>query len=305
MASEDGLTFSLHIPAVPAEMVEAEDIDVAFSHTPRGHPSWFEAEPAAELIEQCLRPGHCSMPEGEARDWLHRRLVHLGHAANDRDETLMAHTWFECAYATKASVVELISSANMRLKLGQWTLVEQLYKQIVQMELSEAQREVAERKLAEVTARSARGDDRPIVKPEEEFSSLLAAPSIVTETISGPEDRERMTSLLRSCGFAANKKGDFEAAQLWFECCFAFSSSLSDMLSAANMRVKLDQRSPVAALAYKHVLSVENASQMERQMATRKLAGVEEAGDVEYRKQERISAAEANGVSYGGNISAR
>lgn len=298
-----GPTFALHIPT---EVAEGDDeMDIAFPHTPRHDASWHDAEPAAELIEQCLRPGHCGAPEGDVRDWLHRRLVQLGHATNDRDQTLMAHTWFECAYAARASVAELISSTNMRLKLGQWALVDEVYKQILQMALSDAQREVAERKHSEVTELKGSGSARPLsVTPEEELSALLTSAGIAAETVSEPAEIERMVQLLRSCGFAANKAGDFEAAHLWFDCSFAFSSSLCDLLSAANMRVKLDKTSPVAAAAYKHVLNGEGRTEVERSMASRKLASLEEAGAAEAQQKQRVNAADT-GVSYGGNISAR
>ena len=73
---------------------------------------------------------------------MHRRLTAIGHTSNEAGNTLMAHTWFECAYAAKASSGDLLSATNMRLKLGQWALADELYKQIVRMELSDAQREV-------------------------------------------------------------------------------------------------------------------------------------------------------------------
>ena len=47
-------------------------------------------EPRPALVEQCLRPRHCSLPEGDAREWMHRRLSHLGHVFNERGATYMA-----------------------------------------------------------------------------------------------------------------------------------------------------------------------------------------------------------------------
>lgn len=266
--SSPGFTFTLHIPPEQSNVAEGDEIESLFPHTPRHDASWFEAEPAAELIEQCLRPGHCGLPEGELREWLHRRLVQVGHAFNERGYSLMAHTWFECGYAVKASAVELISSANMRLKLGQWALVEQLYRQIVRMELSSAQREVrvaevhraaslsvheahspsshpwlmqvAERKLSEVTTlKATERSNRPTVSPDVELQSIVSSPAVVTEIFGDSTDAERMLQLLRSCGFAANRAGDFEAAHLWFDCSFALSSATCDLLSGANMRIKL------------------------------------------------------------------
>ena len=40
-------------------------------------------------------------------EWLHKRLVGLGHEANKRQQHFMAHSWFEVAYALKDGVPEL------------------------------------------------------------------------------------------------------------------------------------------------------------------------------------------------------
>ena len=137
------LNFTLHAPPSNDVAEVEDDMDSLFPHTPRHDGSWFEAEPSAELIEQCLRPGHCCIPEGEVCNWLHRHLVQLGHAANESGEIIMAQTWFECAYAVEANCVDLISAANMRLKLGQWATAEHIYQEILRMELSATQREVS------------------------------------------------------------------------------------------------------------------------------------------------------------------
>eukprot|EP00322_Chrysochromulina_rotalis_P003270 CAMPEP_0115851200 /NCGR_PEP_ID=MMETSP0287-20121206/12359_1 /TAXON_ID=412157 /ORGANISM="Chrysochromulina rotalis, Strain UIO044" /LENGTH=303 /DNA_ID=CAMNT_0003305225 /DNA_START=18 /DNA_END=929 /DNA_ORIENTATION=+ len=275
-AAIPSLSFTLHTPAVEDVAEGDDEMDSLFPHTPRHHASWFEAEPAAELIEQCLRPGHCGLPDDETREWLHRRLAQLGHAFNDAGNHLMAHTWFESAYAANATVVDLISAANMRLKLGQWALVEQLYKQIMRMELNDGQREVAERKLAEVTALKEGsaphpGCSRPTSADSAmELASLLDAAPVVAATL--PADAQHLLQLVRSCGFAANAAGDFEAAQNWFDCAFATSGALSDLLSAANMRVKLSAVNPTAEAAYKHALTVADAADKVCDMAQKKLA---------------------------------
>ena len=111
-------------------------------YTPRGDPAWYSHEPSAGLVEQCLRPGHCSLAEGEERDFLHSKLLVLGHAYNERDQWLMAYSCFRCSYALTPTPFELLSTANMRYKLGQWALVEELYRRIVCMELTAPQREV-------------------------------------------------------------------------------------------------------------------------------------------------------------------
>ena len=135
------LNFKLHVPDSQDDVAEG-DMESLFPHTPRNDSSWFGTEPSADLIEQALRPGHCAVPEGDLRDWMHRRIAKIGHAFNEAGDTLMAHTWFECAYASKAGSADLLSAVNMRLKLGQWAMAEQLYKHIVKMDLSESQREV-------------------------------------------------------------------------------------------------------------------------------------------------------------------
>jgi hypothetical protein len=213
------LNFTLHV-APTDDVAEGEgDMDSLFPHTPRNDASWFEADPPAELIEQCLRPGHCVVPEGEVCEWFHRKLAQLGHAFNEVGNTLMAHTWFECAYAARASSADLISAANMRLKLGQWALVEQLYLQIVRMVLTDAQREIVERKLNDVAALKAGSAPMPGASapgpsvPQEELASLVAAADDAAARVPAP-DKERLLQLLRACGFAANAAGDFAAAQV-------------------------------------------------------------------------------------------
>lgn len=135
------LNFQLHLPTDGVAEGDA-GMESLFPHTPRNDDSWFGHEPSADLIEQALRPGHCSVPEGELRDWMHRRIAKAGHAFNEAGDTLMSHTWFECAYSAKGGSADLLSAVNMRLKLGQWAMAEQLYKHIVRMDLSESQREV-------------------------------------------------------------------------------------------------------------------------------------------------------------------
>ena len=237
----------------------AEDTEILFPYTPRHNASWFDKDPAVELVDQCLRPGHCGLPEGEERDWLHMRLVQLGHASKEWGEPLMALTWFECSYAAKPRAIDLMLSVDMRLKLGQLSVVEQLYSRIIGMETTSALRSVAERKLSEVIAlRSSQGSaSSPAWSPNAELPAVLSAPVIVNETLASA-DTERMLVLLRVCGFAATKVGDFEAAHRWFDCSFALSSSTEDLLSGANMRRRIDPNSPAAAEAYQLVLRATN-----------------------------------------------
>ena len=294
--------FSIHIPQKVAGVAEGDDnMDSLFPHTPRHDQTWYEAEPAAELIEQCLRPGHCALDEGDMRDWLHKRLATLGHAANDAGSTLMAQTWFECSYAAKGEVTALLSSTNMRFKLGQWSLAQQLYTNILSMELTEPQREAAQRKLGEVADKAASRAVPPKLEPADELQALLSAQGVPSGALKEVE-AERVLQLLRTCGFAANKAGDFEAAQNWFDGAFAVSAATCDLLSAANMRHKLLRGSPVAAAVYRHVLTREGVSETETSMAQAKLAAVElAAGDAQLKAIKSMSAAEDAQITYRAN----
>lgn len=166
---------------------------------------------------------------------------------------------------------------------------------------------MAERKLAEVTALKGGsaplpGSSRPSPSdPGSELQSLLAAPTLTAGTLAAG-DVERLQQLLRSCGFSANAAGDFEAAHNWFDCSYAVSGALTDLVSSANMRVKLTSTSATAAAIYKHALAAEAQSvAKEKEVAERKLAALESATQTQRAKENaRASAAEKNGgdVSY-------
>ena len=136
-----------------------EETETGLAHTPRYEPSWFYQEVPSEMVDRCLRVRSRGGLDEAATLWLHKHLVALGHAANAHSCHFMAHSWFECAYALKDGASELISSINMRLRLGQATLAKQLYERVLQQRevalifmLTDAQREVATRKLAEAKA---------------------------------------------------------------------------------------------------------------------------------------------------------
>ena len=214
------------------------------------------ADPTPELVTQCLRPGHCPLPDGGVRDWLHRQLLALGHASNNLGHFWMARTWFDCSFAVTPGASELMSSANMRLKLGELVLVQQLYERIVRMDLTKSQRKLAESKLREVASlragqhlRASSAASSELVPPatplnhQEQLAELLTAPATVAKSLP-PRDAELLLMLLRFSGAAACKAADFAAAQLWYDGCFAVSASAADMLAGASMRVRLD---PVCA----------------------------------------------------------
>ena len=234
------MQFTLNIPAGEVAVGD-EDMASLFPHTPRLDDRCFEQSVSADLVTECLRAGTCAA-QGADREWMGGILHRLGHAANDRGETLMAHSWFQCAYAAKGTTIELLSSTNMRLKLGQWDLCEKLYSHVKTLELTDAESEVAERKHKEVNALLGGGGSSrarpPRIGAAEESDALLAAPAAHKGALSS-DDTTRMLSLMRRCGHAANGAGDFAAAHVWFDCAFALSGSANDLLSAANMRVKL------------------------------------------------------------------
>jgi hypothetical protein len=153
---------------------------------------------------------------------------------------------------------------------------------------------VAERKLAEVVAlkggSAPQGAGLGAQDAGSELASLLSASPVVAETIPGAE-AERMLQLLRSCGFAANAAGDYEAASNWFDCSFAVSSALSDLVSAANMRAKLLATSPVAALIYRHALQAAGAAAKVSEVAQRKLSALEAAVATAAKETARTSTA--------------
>ena len=214
-------TFRLHLDTAgtatdPAEV--DDDQESIFPHTPRLDDRCFETTVSEALVVECVRPGSCAVPaEAPERDFLHRRCVQIGHASNERKETLMAHSWFQCAYACKASMTELLSATNMRLNLGQWYLCRQLYAHIIGLELTPEQREITTRKQGEVSkyidAAAGVADPSTRLTAAEELKELLDAP----RSNAGQTDRDearKLLGLLRVCGHAANKAGDFEAAQV-------------------------------------------------------------------------------------------
>ena len=221
-------------------VAESDDIE-AMPHMPRYEPSWFYEEVPSEMIAQCLRPRSRGGIDEVAAHWLHKHLVALGHAANARSCHFMAHSWFECAYGLKDGASELISSINMRLRLGQPTLARQLYERVLQQRevarifmLTDAQREVATRKLAEAEAAIAARAGGGAAAMQDEMQQLLCRNSSGASV--GPEEAALAVPLMRQQGHRANAMGDCEAAQLWFDCTFALSQQTADLLSAANMR---------------------------------------------------------------------
>ena len=260
---------------------------VQYPYTPRHDAAWTADEPPAALVEQCLRPGHCGLTNGDELEWLHSRLFALGRAFNERGEQqlraskhlafsskhLMALTCFACCYAIRPGAVELLSAANMRLKLGQRALARRLYERVLGMgdALAEPERRVAERKLREATtgtaaepppaadaadAASSRSSSSSsstapaaglssLYLADAELVSLLSSPDVADRALE-PAERERMLPLLRGAAVDASHAADYEAAAGWFDAAFALSAATHDLLAAANMRVQVRSRPSLA-----------------------------------------------------------
>ena len=229
--------------------------------TPRYEPSWFHEDISPELVQQCLRPRHrtwTASMDPEVRDFMHKRLMAYGHDANGRGFHFMAHSWFETAYLAKDDLNAFISSINMRLRLGQAALASRLYDQLLRGELTDAQREVVDRKLKEVTHAKTARQHAPRLPAivQDEVAQLLTPVGDEPALPTASEDRAHVVRLLRQCGHATNAAGDVESAYMAFDCAYALSHAAADLLSAANMRVKLNAASPVAEALYTHCLTL-------------------------------------------------
>ena len=253
------MLFRLNIPEQTNDVADADpEQESLFPHTPRLDDRCFEDSVPESLVVECVRPGSCGVPqESGEREFLHRRCVQLGHASNERKELLMAHSWFQCAYACKGSMTELLSSTNMRLNLGQTHLCEKLYSHIMGLDLSDEQKALTQRKHGEAKARiqaagpakgAAVASSSQRLSAADELAELIAAPA-ANASAYPPDEEKKLLGLIRVCGHAANGAGDFEAAHTWFDCAYALCGAPCDLLSAANMRAKLV---PVRARARAH-----------------------------------------------------
>ena len=238
----------------------------ASAPVPRYEPSWMYDAVPEEMIAHSMRPPTSAGLDADVSEWCRKRLVHHGHAANARGHHHMAYAWFSCAYGLSMSATDLLSAINMRLRLGQCTLAARLYGCVLSCDdITDAQREVAQRKLAEAEVMAAARTREPQLVPVDDEVAQLLAP------LPAPPDSARLVRLLRRSGHAANRARDFEAAALWFDCTYAASQQLADLLSTANMRLKLAERSPAAAALYAFALSEPHANEREVEMAARKL----------------------------------
>ena len=204
-------------------------------------------EPMAEaLAHHGLRKRVPLQLSAEERESLPHRLAKMGHACNEDGDHAMAHSFFESAYAVKHDVTHLISATNMRLRLGEITLAIRTYERLKppDFHLSPAQREIVARKLAEATAAEASRARAPWKwRPLEDEVMQLLRPRR-----TGLDDAEAvcMARTMRRQGHVSNESSDVASAQLWFDCAYVVGRESCDLLSAANMRLKLDGTSGAA-----------------------------------------------------------
>mmetsp|Transcript_2852 Transcript_2852/g.8286 ORF Transcript_2852/g.8286 Transcript_2852/m.8286 type:complete len:235 (+) Transcript_2852:7-711(+) len=163
-----------------------EDIDPAcLTHALRKRP-WFQGD--------------------RQREWVHKRVVALGHEANARGHHFIAHSCFECAFCAKGSTADLISSINMRLKLGQPTLAGLLYRRVLHFTLTRAQRELVERKLTEASAMCKKREEVGCSVMEDEFGQLTSPPKFSF----GYVERQQLIRFIRQEGHTCKREREYE-----------------------------------------------------------------------------------------------
>ena len=198
--------------------------------------------------------------------------------------------------------------------------------QLVGRKLREAAEAIRARTRASTSPRSPSGGATPLTTPvrdeitgDEKSAAVISSPVIASPTsvritplrdeMSAlvaplPQGACTLTSgetdeflrLLRRQGHGANEQGDADAALHAFEVAFAVSRSPSDLLSAANMRVKLVDTSTAAEALYNYLLSLglgwpDGLSSTEAHVASRQLEAIRERRR-ERKAQLALAAAE-------------
>ena len=239
----------------------------------RCEPSWkwqISAEHAA-VVKQLRPRSRLGPPRLRAaeRDLVYQWCNDLGRLANIEERHWLAHAFFESAYNTKEDVAMLISSVNMRLNAGQCSVAATIYSELLQgrtgvSSLTDAHRELISRKLAEARARceertravqsaSRAGVHLGLGQFQDEVGQLVSP--LPRLSARGLSDRDTFVRLMRRCAHAAYEEGDLDAALQYFDSCFAVSRDPVDLLSGANLRVKLDPTSYAAEAIYELLLS--------------------------------------------------
>jgi len=118
---------------------------------------------------------------------------------------------------------------------------------------------------------------------QDESSQLLSSAGAggAASLIDGAE-LPKLLQLLRHCAHEANAAHDYASAASWFDGAYSASGSVADLLSAANMRLKLHPTSPVASDVYEEVLRRSGVGARERMVAEQKLNALRAAADGEY-----------------------
>jgi hypothetical protein len=240
------------------------------------------------------------------RELLCSTLVRLGEEADHNSEQHLALTYYECAFAAVENFHALIRAADTRRALGQHTLTERLCDEVLRFPAARLPRPLREQA---ARVRQAARDDAaqhaaecgsswPAPEDDDEIAQLLRSRGgEIGRALRSPEradDAASLLRLMRKHGHHANDAaGDCEAARRWFETAFSVSAAPSDLLSAANMRLKASPTSAAATRLYDHVLTLGSAaatggaSESERRLASEKLGQARES------RQRLLDAAEA------------
>lgn len=211
------------------------------------------------LAAHVMRPRQRSTASTPAeRQLLLATLLRLGKEAAASGSNWSALAYFESAYDCKEETQCLISAIECRLRLGQLDLAARCLSEVLRLPLSRLtgpRREKVERlhdEAAEAVATRAREGESAwrYQVHEDEAAQLLEPRGAELQVPERADEAASLLRLMRLAGHHANERGDADAARAWFECSFSLSSAPSDLLSAANMRVKSAPTSSTAARLY-------------------------------------------------------
>ena len=269
-------------------------------------PSWCREADVVGLVAHVLRPRLLwQEPSLRTADsaLLVRHCLAMGRDANAAGKHALAHAFFESAYNVRSSDVgSLLSAINMRLRLGQYTLAAALYARLIDEDRckTDAHRELVRRKLAEaqdaalLRARATRPPlpmedevvqlvqplEAHVEAPTEERVSTSASPTAPSPPAAGsptqpPLLAAALARLLRRLGHLSNERGDVDAAQNFFSSAFVVARHPADLLSAANMRLKLEDTSAAAEAMYDYLLSLPAVDETAQRLAVAKLEAIQ------------------------------
>ena len=128
---------------------------------------------------------------------------------------------------------------------------------------------------------------RKVLSLQDEVEQILD-PTLAAAELRDEADRERLLKLLRRLGHMSNEANDYDAAHMAFDCAHSLAHQMADLLSAANMRLKLLDTSPVSEALYTHALTELDLPEREQVMVESKLQQIREnkqAASVEHGAQ--------------------